>query len=66
MPQGKSQGTDDQDPGQLLQQESNQERREEEGGAAWSMTVGKAVIVPDRSPPRTFRARVGFCLRRRR
>src|SRR5215216_656960 len=33
MPQRKSQGTDDQDPGQLLQEESNQERREEEGGA---------------------------------
>lgn len=33
MAQRKSQGTDDQDPGQLLQEESNQERREEEGGA---------------------------------
>jgi hypothetical protein len=29
MPQKKSQGTDDQDPGQLLREESNQERREE-------------------------------------
>jgi hypothetical protein len=33
MPQPKSQGTDDQDPGQPLQEESNQERCEEEGGA---------------------------------
>jgi hypothetical protein len=33
MPQNKSQATDDQDPGQLLREESNQERREEEGGA---------------------------------
>jgi hypothetical protein len=29
MPQKKSQGTDGQDPGQLLREESNQERREE-------------------------------------
>jgi hypothetical protein len=33
MPQRKSQDTNDQDPGQLLREESNQERREEEGGA---------------------------------
>jgi hypothetical protein len=33
MAQKKSQGTDDQDPGQPLREESNQERREEEGGA---------------------------------
>src|SRR5215218_11068508 len=33
MPQRKSQGTDDQDAGQLLRKESDQERREEEGGA---------------------------------
>ena len=33
MPQEKSQATDDQDPGQLLREESNQGRREEEGGA---------------------------------
>ena len=30
MPQRKSQGTDDQDPGQQLREESNQERREED------------------------------------
>jgi hypothetical protein len=33
MPQKQSQGTNDQDPGQQLREESNQERREEEGGA---------------------------------
>jgi hypothetical protein len=32
MPQKKSQGTNDQDPGQQLREESSQERREEEGG----------------------------------
>jgi hypothetical protein len=29
MPQKRTQATDDQDPGQLLREESNQERREE-------------------------------------